>query len=451
MSTRNYWKANAFLTAWYPTITRVRPRKGGKGKEVDVGNNVDIDLTEPTSLPIKRAGIPDESAPAVPFKKAKTGEISTAADLHAPALMKPMTMDGIHGMPPIADPLAQKVKPKPKPKTRVPLVSASSVANATVNPSGIDNINYMPPSLAPNAPRAPSPALDAVLSPIQSRAPSLAHNAPRAPSPTPNAVLSPIQSRLGAPSLAPNTPQAPSIRALTPNSMPAVHLTASQAPNQTANIAQAPSDSPEASSPTLPVAHHPPQACSNVPPAPSLSQVSTRPIVMPKATANYINNQFKFPPPVAHSFDQDIPGPSENEPFTQDPPTGSSNDNVNKSLQKENIDPMAPIAAPKRTRKGKLSTKQAVADDSITPKNLFKKHWLTLPEHTLESEFIKAWTSLQPEEKKLWKDQSMELKISFYTGSLSDRLMRTLQCSVEEVQIAKRGAERGGGGEWGAE
>ncbi|KIL54708.1 hypothetical protein M378DRAFT_18632 [Amanita muscaria Koide BX008] len=75
-------------------------------------------------------------------------------------------MDGIHGMPPIVDPLAQKVKPKPKPKTRVPLVSASSVANAMVNPSGIDNINYTPPSLAPNAPRAPSPVLDAVLSPI---------------------------------------------------------------------------------------------------------------------------------------------------------------------------------------------------------------------------------------------------------------------------------------------
>ncbi|KAM6491847.1 hypothetical protein JOM56_012706 [Amanita muscaria] len=94
--------------------------------------------------------------------------------------------------------------------------------------------------------------------------------------------------------------------------------------------------------------------------APALEVSGTRPIVMPKATANYVNNKFKVPGPITHSFNQDIPGPSE----TQSPPAGTSNE----LLQKENINPVAPIAAPKK--KGKQSTKQAVADDSNTPKHL---------------------------------------------------------------------------------
>ncbi|KAM6491877.1 hypothetical protein JOM56_012736 [Amanita muscaria] len=152
------------------------------------------------------------------------------------------------------------------------------------------------------------------------------------------------------------------------------------------------------------------QALSNVPPMPSLMHTEAQaPSNVPPALSL---SQFKLPAPITHSFNQDIPefpGPSENEPFTQDPPAGSSNDNIVKSSQKENINPTAPIAALKK--KGKQSTKQAVADNAITPKNLFKKHWLTLPGNTLESEFVKAWTSLQPEEKKVWKDQSMALKI----------------------------------------
>ncbi|KAM6491350.1 hypothetical protein JOM56_013124 [Amanita muscaria] len=173
------------------------------------------------------------------------------------------------------------------------------------------------------------------------------------------------------------------------------------------------------------------QALSNVPPTPSLTHTEAQaPSNVPPALSL---SQFKLPAPIAHSFNQDIPefpGPSENEPFTQDPPAGSSNDNIVKSSQKENINLTAPIAALKK--KGKQSTKQAVTDNAITPKNLFKKHWLTLPGNTLESEFVKAWTSLQPEEKKVWKDQSMALKIT-----------RNKKISLNRER-GERGAERGG-------
>ena len=46
---KNDWKANSFLTSWYPNITRFRPKKGRRGKEVDEGNEDDVEMVEGTS------------------------------------------------------------------------------------------------------------------------------------------------------------------------------------------------------------------------------------------------------------------------------------------------------------------------------------------------------------------------------------------------------------------
>ena len=70
------WKANAFLTAWYPNITRLRPKKGRKGKEVDKGYE-DAETVEGTSVPAKHPAM--SNAPIVPRKKVKTAESSIAA------------------------------------------------------------------------------------------------------------------------------------------------------------------------------------------------------------------------------------------------------------------------------------------------------------------------------------------------------------------------------------
>lgn len=377
------WKANAFLTAWYPTITRVRPRKGAKGKEADVKREViDIDMTEPTYVPVKRAAVPLNPTPG-PSKKMKTLDIPLARDVPATTPDMPMAID----------PLA--LKPKPKPKTNK-LTKGPLMSNAIANTAPLSQaLSPLPQDMAYPPPNvAQVPALAPNLSTTTVNSFDIAPN--QATSPLPNTTQAPAQV-LDAPTATVsnqllNTP--PQALSPPPQDMPSPPLNAAKVPDPAPNLSTTAVNSFDIA---------PNQQMFPLPDtmqAPALEVSGTRPIVMPKATANYVNNKFKVPGPITHSFNQDIPGPSE----TQSPPAGTSNE----PLQKENINPVAPIAVPKK--KGKQSTKQAVADDSNTPKNLFKKHWLTVPGNALESEFIKAWTSLQPEEKKLWKDQSNEMK-----------------------------------------
>ena len=75
----NDWKSNAFLTAWYPNVTRLRQKKGKKGKEVDEGyeDDGDIEIAEGTSVPTKRPGM--SNAMIMPRKKARTMQRSILA------------------------------------------------------------------------------------------------------------------------------------------------------------------------------------------------------------------------------------------------------------------------------------------------------------------------------------------------------------------------------------
>jgi hypothetical protein len=71
----NDWKANMFLTAWYPNVTRLRPKKGRRGKDVDMGDQDDVEFVEGTSAPgTKRTAI--SNAEIVPRKRAKMAESS---------------------------------------------------------------------------------------------------------------------------------------------------------------------------------------------------------------------------------------------------------------------------------------------------------------------------------------------------------------------------------------
>ncbi|KIL58201.1 hypothetical protein M378DRAFT_170845 [Amanita muscaria Koide BX008] len=364
-----------------------------------------IDLTDPgTSVPMKRTAM--QNPTPVPSKKVKAFKILMAREL---ATASNLTMT--EGMPMAVDPLAPK--PKPKPKTREPLQS-SSAANTTVNISENEKTSCMPSPVPEshdaaiqsfNVPQAPSPASNAFAAPIQS------FNAPQAPSPAQNAFTAPIQSF--------NAPQAPS-----PAQNTSTAQNAFAAPIQSFNMPQAPSpqsDNSKAFSPlpsprkvlspvpnVLTTSFNAPQALSPAPStpqatssdpsplsAPSPTSIPTHPNVMSKATPSYTNHQYKFPGPIAPPFNQDMPGDagvrcvSEIEQQTQNLPAGESS---NDTSQKESN----PIAAKK---KGKPSTKQAVADNSTGPKNLFKKHWLTLPGNMLDSEFV-----------KIWKGQSNEMK-----------------------------------------
>ncbi|KIL56155.1 hypothetical protein M378DRAFT_17330 [Amanita muscaria Koide BX008] len=270
-----------------------------------------------------------------------------------------------------------------------------------------------------NAPQVPSPASNTFTAPIQTfnvpqvlspqntfTVPTQSFNAPQAPSPASNAFTAPIQS-FNAPQVL--SPQLDNSKAFLP--LPSPHEVLSPVPEALTtsfNVLRAPSPAPGT-----------PQATSSDLSAPSPTSIPTHPIVMSKATSSYTNHRYRFPGPVAPPFNQDMPGDagvrciSEIKQQTQNLPAGKSS---NDTSQKESN----PIAAKK---KGKPSTKQAVTDNSMGPKNLFKKHWLMLPGNTLDSEFIKAWANLQPEERKIWKGQSNEMKISFayeFTWQWSD-------------------------------
>ena len=96
MLCKSNWKVNAFLTAWYPTITRFRPKKGGKGKDANAGKLDDIDVNEGTSVPSKRPAVSDHAP--IAGKKARVAEGPMGADW-----LKPITTPG--GMPMALDPL----------------------------------------------------------------------------------------------------------------------------------------------------------------------------------------------------------------------------------------------------------------------------------------------------------------------------------------------------------
>jgi hypothetical protein len=105
----NDWKANSFLTVWYPNVTRSRPRKERKGKAVDAANQDNVEIMEdrkhaeieneddmdPTeaSVPSKRPGM--SNAMGIPRKRAKTIEGPMVT-------LQSMTMGG---MPMAMDPL----------------------------------------------------------------------------------------------------------------------------------------------------------------------------------------------------------------------------------------------------------------------------------------------------------------------------------------------------------
>ncbi|KIL60400.1 hypothetical protein M378DRAFT_180442 [Amanita muscaria Koide BX008] len=201
------WKANAFLTAWYPTITRVRPRRGVKGKEVDVKREVDIDMTEPASVPIKRAAIPPNPTPG-PSKKMKTVDNPVARDVPVAWVLSSLFKYADYLTPQHTGyangrkSTVSALKPKPKPKTNLtkgPLMS-SAVANT--------------------APQALSPLLQDVSSPLPNemqvpaaaqtiQAPSLAH-ATQSPTPALDLWTTVIPSLGVASSQAlPNVTQAP--------------------------------------------------------------------------------------------------------------------------------------------------------------------------------------------------------------------------------------------------